>query len=153
MDTSPSVEGPAKSTILTQEFLICICRGDATDKILQERRSLSFSIPTTASRLDLWEMVWVSSRQANGHQWFPSNPWSSSRLSASTSMDTTWWPGIMARPSTLGSPWENVSENTHAEKLVLVTWDRSGVNSSSPFQKTGENAQTDRDFTVRSWIK
>ena len=45
MDTSPSVEGPAKSIMLTQEFMICFYRDEATDKILQERCSLSFSHP------------------------------------------------------------------------------------------------------------
>lgn len=42
MDMSSSVEGMAKSRILTQEFFICICRGEATDKILQRRCPLSF---------------------------------------------------------------------------------------------------------------
>lgn len=45
-------------------------------------------------------------------QWLGPNPCASSRLSASTSMETTWWPGIMASPRTRGSPCEKVSANT-----------------------------------------
>lgn len=55
-------------------------------------------------------------------QWLAPNPCVSSRLSASTSMDTTWWPGIMARPKTLGSPWENVSKEEKTRKTIITGW-------------------------------
>lgn len=65
------------------------------------------------------ESCWVVVQNgAKRRQWVAPNPCVSSRLSASTSMDTTWWPGIMARPRTLGSPWENVSEGRKKKSII-----------------------------------
>lgn len=93
-DVSSSVQKTAQSKILTQEFFVSICGGEV--------QRCPFSVRA-------WPQlkVWVIRCQC-----FSPNPCASSILSASTSMDTTWWPGIMAKPRTLGSPWENVSKNT-----------------------------------------
>lgn len=61
----------------------------------------------------------MSFRQTGLCQWLTPNPCVSSRLSASTSIDTTWWPGIIARPRTLGSPWENVSEDIKKKNNLI----------------------------------
>lgn len=99
MDTFSSTGGMAKSRILTQEF----CISPSCFELSRSRAA--------GSLRDSHVESWVSSKQAGPYQWLAQNPCASSRLSASTSMDTTWWPGIMARPRTLGSPWENVSED------------------------------------------
>lgn len=54
VDISSSIEGMAKSRILTQEFCICICicRGEVTGKILNRRCPRSFwAQPQPCSRL------------------------------------------------------------------------------------------------------
>lgn len=110
MDTSSSIEGMAKSRIFTQEF--CICGGEVTNSSNERRGPLRSELSrsrTAGSPRD--SHTERRSKQARLCQWLAPNPCASSRLSASTSMDTTWWPGIMARPRTLGSPWENVSED------------------------------------------
>lgn len=67
--------------------------------------------------------VEFSPNEQTSGQWFAPNPCVSSTLSASTSMDTTWWPGIIARPRTRGSPWEKVSvdlRNSWAEPRMTL---------------------------------